>query len=304
MTREELNKKKQKKISNEVNRSKRKKIILFFFKILMILIAFFGLFYLFNKYIFTNKIIVKEERISNEKIPDSFNGTKIVQFSDLHYGSTFFMDKVKEIVKLINVRNPDLIFFTGDLIDKNYTLSAKEQEELILELSKLNASIGKYAIIGDEDKDSFLTVFNQSDFTILNNDFDLVYNDSETPILLVGISSKLQSASNVDKAFSYFNSETYNSDIYTITLIHEPDLADDIVSFYHSDLILAGHSHNGNIRSPWGTPYKIDGAYKYIDEYYSLNNSELYISSGLGTKDLGIRFLCLPSVNFFRLSNK
>ena len=186
----------------------------------MVLIVFFGLFYLFNKYIFTNKIIVKEERISNEKIPDSFNGTKIVQFSDLHYGSTFFMDKVKEIVKLINVRNPDLIFFTGDLIDKNYTLSAKEQEELILELSKLNASIGKYAVIGDEDKDSFLTIFNQSDFTILNNDFDLVYNDSETPILLVGISSKLQSASNVDKAFSYFTSETYNSNIYTISLIH------------------------------------------------------------------------------------
>lgn len=304
MTREELNKKKQKKVSNEVNRSKRKKIILFFFKILMVLMALFGLFYLFNKYIFTNKIIVKEERISSEKIPDSFNGIKIVQFSDLHYGSTFFMDKVKEIVKLINVRKPDLIFFTGDLIDKNYTLSAKEQEELILELSKLNASIGKYAIVGDEDKDSFLTIFNQSDFTILNNDFDLIYNNSETPILLVGISSKLQSASNVDKAFSYFTSETYNSNIYTISLIHEPDLTNDIVNFYHSDLILSGHSHNGNIRLPWGTPYKIDGAHKYIDEYYSLNNSELYISSGLGTNDLGIRFLCLPSVNFFRLSNK
>lgn len=274
-------------------------------KIILVISVLFWGFFLLNKYIFTSKIIVKEQRITSEKIPSSFDGMKIIQFSDLHYGTTIFIDKVKEIVKLINVRKPDLVFFTGDLIDKNYKLTSNEQEQLIKELSKIEANIGKYAIAGEDDEENFMTIFNQSDFIILNNDYDLVYDDSSSPILLVGVSSKLGGESNIDKAYSYFSTETYNSNIYTIGLIHEGDLVDEIKNKYTTDLFLAGHSHNNNVRYPWGTsPYKIDGAMKYSDEHYNVNNTEVYISSGLGTNGNGIRLFCQPSINFFRLSSK
>lgn len=150
-----------------------------------------------------------------------------------------------------------------------------------------------------------MTIFNQSDFIILNNDYDLVYDDSSNPILLTGVSSKLREESDIDKAYGYFSTETYNSNIYTISLIHEGDLADEISNKYPTDLFLAGHSHNNSIRYPWGgSPYKIDGAIKYNEEHYSIGNSELYISSGLGTNGNGIRLFCQPSINFFRLSSK
>lgn len=303
MTREELNKKKQKAVSSQVKRNQRKKVFFVLFKIFIFILLCIGTFYFLNKYIFTSKIVVKEKRIINDKIPISFDGLKIIHFSDLHYGTTIFMDDVKVLIELINERNPDLVVFTGDLVDESYELKSSEQEKLIEELSKITSSIGKYAIAGEEDDENFMTILNQSDFSILNNDYDLIYNDSNEPILIAGVSSMLAEQSDINNAFRYFSDKTYNSNIFTITLVHEPDLVDSINNAYHSDLFLAGHSHNNSIRYPWGgSPYKIDGALKYNEEYYKINDSELFISSGIGTNGYGIRFLCLPSINFFRLS--
>lgn len=304
MTRQELNEDKQQIIFQEEKRKKRKKnikkIVKFFFIIVIVLYIFF----LYAENISTAKIIVNEKRIINEKIPNSFNGIKIIQFSDLHYGSNVNLDKVKEIVKLINYRNPDLVFFTGDLIDKNYKLESDEQEKLILELQNISASLGKYAVFGNEDLENYSTIMNQSNFTLLNNEYELIYNKTNEAILLTGFSSLLTKNINIDKALEYFSIETANSNIYSIGLLHEPDSVDSILNKKQLDLLLAGHSHNGNIRIPYiGSFIRTEGANKYNDSFYNINNSLLYISSGLGTQNGGIRLFCRPSINFFRLSN-
>lgn len=302
MTREELNKEIQKEIFDEQNEHKRQKIIKIIIKLICFIIVFFTIFYAYTTYISTVKIRVREYRITNKKIPNSFNGLKIIQLSDLHFGSTMFDDNVDKIQKMVNIRKPDIVVFTGDLIDKNYKLTSKNQEKLIEKLKNIKASLGKYAILGDEDNEMISTIFNQSNFQVLRNEGDLIYKDDDNSILLVGISSKEK---DIDKAYDYFSKENHNSNIYTITIFHEPDTIDDIISKYNSDLALAGHSHNGNIRIPIiNYPlYKSKGAKKYNQDYYKINNTELYISSGLGTKT-GIRLFCRPSINFFRLSNK
>lgn len=302
MTREELNKDIQKELYEEEKQKKRKTWIKRIIKILLFLIVFLTLFYAYTTYISTVKINVREYRIKNKKIPDSFNGLKIIQFSDLHYGSTMFMDNVKDIKKKINLRNPDIVVFTGDLIDKKYDLKKEEQEKLINELSSIDASLGKYAILGDEDNEKVSTILNQSNFTILRNEYDLVYKDDNNSILLMGIYSKEK---DIDKTYSYYKEENHNSNIYSITLLHEPDTVDDIIGTYDTDLFLAGHSHNGNIRVPFVkySLFKVKGAKKYDQDYYKINNSKLYITSGLGTPS-SIRLFCRPSINFYRLSNK
>ena len=303
MTREELNKKKQNKIMNLVKKKKRTKFLLFSLKILVIILLVILLFYVLNKNFFTKKIFVKENRIIDDKIPISFDGLKIIHFSDLHYGTTIFIDDVIKLIELINERKPDLVVFTGDLIDKNYQLKTVEQEKLISALSNINATFGKYTIMGEDDNEQFSTIMNQSDFNILNNDYDLIYNDSNEPILITGISSKLKNRDDIGHAFRYFSNEVHNSEIFTISLIHEPDLVDKFCNLYSVDLVLAGHSHNGSICYPWGgTPYKINGALKYHEEKYNINDTQMFISSGIGTNGNGIRFLCFPSINFFRLS--
>ena len=301
MTREELNKQIQDEITEENKIKKNKKLIIFTIKSILFLIVFFTLFYSYTTYISTVKIEVREYRIKNKKIPNSLNGLKIIQISDLHFGSTMFNENVKEIEKTINKRKPDIVVFTGDLINTNYKLKSKEQEKLINYLKGIDASLGKYAILGDEDNELVSTIFNQSNFTILRNEYELIYKNNNDSILLIGLTTKDQ---NIEKAYNYFKEETHNSNIYTITLVHKPDTTDEIIN-YPTDLILAGHSHNGNIRIPFiNYPlYQYDGAKKYNQDYYKINNTKLYISSGLGTKN-GFRLFCRPSISFYRISTK
>lgn len=304
MTREELNQDKQQEIFDEQKHEKRKKITIFVFKIVFFVIIGVLIFYLYTTFVSSKVLSVKEYRVVNNRVPNNFNGLKIVHFSDLHYGTTVFIDDLKHIVDEMNKRNPDLVLFTGDLIDKNYDLSIDEQEEIIKQLKRIKAALGKYAIPGEEDKDEFITLMNQGEFDVLANSYDLIYKDDDTPILLIGLDSLLADKSDVKSGFSYFNEATHNSNIFSITLAHEPDVVDEILNSYSTDLFLAGHSHNGNIRIPFvGGIYKVDGAKNYHQEFYSLDKTNVYISSGIGTNGPGFRLFCRPSINFFRISN-
>ena len=211
---------------------------------------------------------------------------------------------LNNITKLINERKPDIIIFTGDLIAKNYSLSQEEKSFLENELKKMTATYGKYAIMGDEDNEESTTLLSESDFTVLNNDSEIIYGDNDSTLLLVGLSS-VEKKQDIDKAYNYFQDETHNKNIYTIAFLHEPDLVDDILKTNTTDLFLAGHSHNGNVRIPFLNiaVFKRRGSLKYDQEYYEIGKSKLFISSGLGTEN-GIRLFCRPSINFFRLSNQ
>ena len=300
-SRTEKNKQKQESIEEEEKREKVKKRAKIVMISLILLFLFFSTSYLYITYIGTKHVVVIEKVVQSSHLPDSFQGKKVIHFSDMHYGSTFFLDDIKKLVSEINKRKPDLVFFTGDLIDENYDLSTTEAEQIMSELKKIKTSIGKYAVPGEEDIELFQTIMNQSDFTILNNDYDLVYSSDQRPILVVGLGS-LTTDRNIDHAFRYFKEENHNSNIYTITLLHEPDSIDEVKSTYKTDLALAGHSHNGGIRLPFvGGIQKVDGAKTYHEQYYHLKDTELYISSGLGTSGYSIRIHNRPSIYFFRL---
>ncbi len=84
--------------------------------------------------------------------------------------------------------------------------------------------------------------------------------------------------------------------------MHEPDYIDDLTD-NKFDLILAGHSHAGQIRTPFGGIFIPEGAKKYHNSYYRLENSDLYISNGLGVSNYNFRLFNTPSYNIYRLTN-
>ena len=305
MTREEINEKKQNEIFKEQNIEKIKKLVKTIVKTTLLIITLSFLFFAYTTYISTTKVHVREYRINNKKIPESFNGIKIIHFSDLHYGTTIDYNNLKKTIKKINDRKPDIVVFTGDLIDDDYNISSKEQEKLTNLLNQINATLGKYAVLGDEDKDKYNIILNQSNFNILNNDYDLIYNNANKPILLIGLESLTSGNQDIEKAYSYFKQESHNSSIYTIGIVHEPDSASYMIN--KTDLILSGHTHNGNIRIPiLNYPLiKVSGGKKYNKDYYKIGKTKLYISSGLGTDNsTGIRLFCRPTISLYRLSNK
>ncbi len=298
-SREEKNKDIQQEIENEEKKEQIKKTTIIFFKFIFIVVIGFSSFYIYTKYVATNGLIIKEKRIVSNRLPKSFDSTKIIHFSDLHYGSTIELQDVKKIVKLINIRRPDIVIFTGDLIDVNYDIGTDELEQLIKELSNINVNINKYAVSGDEDVENYSTVLKQSGFILLDNTSDLVYKNSNEPIRITGFSS-IKKGQDINSAFNTYQE---NSNLYNIVIMHEADSVLDIPDDYKIDLILAGGSLNGQICLTKDICLiKRKGSSTYFKEYYDLGNSDLFISSGIGSNKPSFRFMARPSINFFRLA--
>lgn len=274
--------------------NKRLKLIL----IVLILIIFT---ILYARYIGTMGLITKEYTIKDNKIPSSFDGLKIVHFSDLHYKRAINEEKVEKIVKEINLINPDIVVFTGDLIDKDITPTKDDYEFLIKSLSKIKSKYGKYSVLGNhdyEEKEEILKVFQKSNFKYLENEYDIIYKNSEK-LLIGGLGNITYGEDFIDEISS---SETVD---YQITLVHEPDVSDEIVKYTNTNLILAGHSHNGQVRLPIiGAIIKPSYAEKYYDEHYKIKDTNLYISSGIGVSTLNYRLFNHPSINFYRINKK
>ena len=88
-------------------------------KILFLVIIILFLLFLYARYINTSGLVVKETAIIDEAMNEAYNGLKIVQFSDIHYGRTTFQDDMEKLVQSINELNPDILIFTGDLFDSD-----------------------------------------------------------------------------------------------------------------------------------------------------------------------------------------
>lgn len=266
--------------------------------LIILLVIVVGL--LFARYVSTTGLTVKEYGIKTNEITDSYDGLKIAHFSDLHYGSTIRIKELRNIVTKINNQKPDVIVFTGDLFEPSEKVSKNELEDVIDALSKLDPSIDVISVPGNHDYESknYKKVIEKLDWHVLINTYHYVYKNSNEPIVFVGIDSELKGKPDYENAFSYTN-ELENIP-YTIVLVHEPDQVLKMKS-YSYNLVLAGHSHLGQVRIPLvGAIYTPKGSKTYYDEHYKLSNADLYINGGTGTSGLKLRFFNRPSINLYR----
>ena len=279
------------------------KHILKWFLIIFIIIF---LIVIYARYIGTMGLVTKEYTIKDNNIPNDFNGLKIVHFSDLHYNRGISLKQVSSVIDEINLIRPDIVVFTGDLIDKDVTLNEKDYNDLTNLLMKIKTKYGKYAIMGNHDianADKIVNVYDGSNFKYLDNDYDVIYSKNNETIFIGGLNSVSENKDDISKMMSYFKDD--NDADYKIVLVHEPDISDNIVSDYSVNLILAGHSHNGQVRLPIiGPIYTPPHAKKYYDNYYSINGTNLYISSGIGVSTANYRLFNHPSINFYRINKE
>ena len=273
---------------------------------LAIIILLISSILLYSRFIATKGLKIKEYKVVNTKITDSYHGLKIVHLSDIHYGSTINEKELNNIVDKINEIKPDIVVLTGDLIDDRISF---DKDIIINCLSKIEANLGKYAISGNHDLpiDDYNYIIKESGFTNLDNKYDLIYYKSNDPIVISGIGYDGEDVGIKTEQFDKYISELKADDvkpIYSILLIHEPDTVDNL-DLNKYDLVLSGHSHGGQVRLPFiGAIYTPVGAKNYYDEYYKINNTDLYISSGLGTSMYKFRLFNKPSINFYRITNK
>ncbi len=308
-------------INMRSSRKKKKSIIKTLVIFILVLIFLVAGIFLYSRFLATTGLEIREYSIQNSLFEKNFHGFKILHMSDIHYLTTVNEDDLKTIVKKINQLKPDVVVLTGDLLDEHIEYSNQELEVLETELSKIEVTTNKYAISGDEDekKTEWETVIKNSNFINLNNTYDLIYNGVGSPIMLSGLSSNLKEKDMITTKIKAIEEQIdntlptvdqngnklygINNPIYQILLLHEPDYIDEF-NYHKFQLILAGHSLNGQIRLPWiGGILRKKGAMNYQDSYYELEETKLYVSGGIGTSNnIPYRLFNRPSVNLYRLT--
>ena len=282
----------------ETKKKKTHKVLNFF---LFIIILSLGIVF-YSKYVGVKGLIVKEYRVESSILTKNYSGFKIVHFSDLLFKSTVGREDIKKLVSKINTLRPDIIVFTGDLVNKNVKISNDDKEFLINSLTSMHASIGKYAIYGDYDYsyDNYENVMTKSNFKILSNSYDEILYKTNDPLYVVGLPSSIKDTIKVNDAFSFYKDENRR---YIICLVHDGNTIKYLDnSDYEVDLILGGHSLNGSVVIPYYGPLFVDKkSYKYYQEEYTKGITKIYISSGIGTNDYNYRFNNKPSFNLYRL---
>lgn len=242
------------------------------------------------------KFKVHHIKIHFKHLPIQFHNLKIVHISDLHLGGFNYRYKILErAVKLINNLNPDLIFFTGDLVN-NYAWELRGWDDV---LDKLEAKKGKYAVLGNHDYGDYSQWKNiqekEKNFNAIKQfykriNFKLLCNEShiieldKNKIAVIGVENwgNPPFKKYGDLKLSLKNVETIP---FKILLSHDPThWSEEVIDKTDITLTLSGHTHGMQM----GFQYKkmnwspIKYKYKHWGGLYRHNNQYLYVNKGLG----------------------
>lgn len=248
---------------------------------------------------------VSNVEIKSPKLPEVFDGYKIVQLSDLH--SKSFGNNNEMLIDMIDKESPNIIVMTGDMVtanEKDFTVFYS----LVKELTK---KYRVYYVYGNHEGElssklkSEITAFlKENGVIVLDNDYISIEKNNEK-INLYGLcyTQKYYSYKGGKKHIiteNYIKNKlgTIDKNKYNILLTHNP-LFFDAYSGYGFDLTLSGHVHGGLIRLPF-----IGGILsperKFFPQYsagvYEKGNSKLVVSRGLSRGTKGFRFFNRPDV--------
>lgn len=238
-------------------------------------------------------------------IPKSFNGIKMIQFSDTHLGFQYNLSQFEKLVEKINKLQPDLIFFTGDLMDEPNKFS--EINQLVPLLQKLHAPLGKFCIFGNHDhggygSNIYRNIMETTNFKVLLNESEAIKLKDGSFIYLLGIDDAMLGKPDLPLALKNI---PYNC--FKILLSHAPDLAES-TAHYPVQWQLSGHSHGGQVKIPFiGALVTPPFAQIYTEGLYTVgerNSLALYVNRGIGTTRLPFRFMAKPELTVFTLKTE
>lgn len=258
------------------------------------------------------KITVTDVGIKSAVIPKAFEGYRIVQLSDFHIGTySSAPESVDRIVDRVNSLHPDLIVFTGDLVNS----SADEIDRFKPALSRLQASDGIYSVLGNHDyclyrkyvsPDSpdrqlrqVIASEKELGWHLLRNESIQIKRGNDS-IALIGVDNA-GSGAFPDKSDLRRATAGLTSDEFKILLSHDPShWRREVLPGSDINLMLAGHTHAMQFEIAGWSP----SAWIYPEwgGLYNENDRNLYVSTGIG-ENIAFRFGAWPQIVLLTLHN-
>ena len=237
------------------------------------------------------RLELKHITFTSPDLPPYFDGYRLVQITDFHLGSfPPGNDFVQKVVDATNNEEPDMILFTGDLVNNQ----ASEVEPYLKTLGQLHAQDGIYSIWGNHD---YCEYGNNHSIGALKRNRRMLYGYQESlgwhqlmnehhvvshgmaSIAVIGVENPGQppftNRSNLKKAM-----KGLNPDMFKILLSHDPHHWRREVVGKKIQLTLAGHTHAGQLKIGKWTPARL--AFKEWGGAYRIGEQMLYVSSGIG----------------------
>jgi predicted MPP superfamily phosphohydrolase len=261
---------------------------------------------------------LRSESIPVKNLPTSLEGLKIVQISDLHSGTFNNSQPFEDAIQLVNNQNPDIVGFTGDLVNN----IASEATTFVSLFSKIKSKYGIYSILGNHDYGDYYDWLNEEqkrdNFDLLQKyhrsmGWDLLLDDARQ-LEIDGFKINIIGVENIS-ALSHFPvygdlskawAKTPKGD-YNILLSHDPTHWDSevVVDYKDIDLTLSGHTHGfqfgieipGYIR--WSPSQWV---YRRWAGLYKEKNQYLYVNRGLGCLGYPGRVGILPEITSIKLT--
>ncbi|HKQ44463.1 MAG TPA: metallophosphoesterase [Rhizomicrobium sp.] len=220
--------------------------------------------------------------------------------SDLHAGSPFIdEEKIDRAVSLSNAARPDLVLLTGDyVVSVAPMLGGRHMpiQAIVMHLKHLRAPLGVYAVIGNhdrwEDAEGVSKAFRSVGIAVLENQH-VTLPAPRGPLVLAGIGDFHTGASKPALALAGIAANTP-----VLCFTHTPDIFPHLPST--CALTIAGHTHGGQVLFPFLGRPKVPSRYgqRYAAGYVQEGAKALFISTGIGTSMLPVRFGVPPEISF------
>lgn len=255
---------------------------------------------------------VKEVTYQSTRVPIGFDGYRIVQLSDIHIGSwEGNAAALQRMVNKVNALKPDLIVFTGDLVNHR----ADELNGFQEILAQLHARDGVYSILGNHDYGPYFHWDNPREqvenlinlkkreadmgWMMLNNAHTILHQAGDS-IALVGVENEgeppFSQHGDLPKALQG------TEGMFQLLLSHNPThWRREVLPTSQVDLMLAGHTHG--MQLAFGKYSPASFVYKEWGGMYTENRRSLYVNVGLGFVGLPFRFGAWPEITIITLKH-
>jgi predicted MPP superfamily phosphohydrolase len=260
---------------------------------------------------------VTHAKVSIPNLPSSFENYKIVLIADIHLGSwNRKYSKLKPVIKLVNDQHPDLIAFSGDMVN-NFAAEAEGWRPYFM---KLKAKDGKYAILGNHDYGDYTEWKSNKERTenrlqirqhIRSFGFRLLLNENvylkkgNDSLKLVGVENWGKSVQSrycdLNKAMG-----TSNSNAPAILMSHDPNEWEAEVLGKNIVLTMSGHTHAAQLGIKIGNRLFSPASFvfKYWSGLYKVGSQYIYVNRGIGYIGLPMSVGVRPEITVIELSRK
>ena len=250
-----------------------------------------------------NRLIVHPETIQVENWPKELSGLRIAVISDIHAGGPFIDDaKLRLIVARTNELQPDLIVILGDYMSgNNWHAHRVEPEVFAPVLKEFRAPLGVYSILGNHDwwynGEKVRRALEENGIHVLENEVAEI-KWREKAFWLVGLSDLWTRPQYIEPTI-----KRVPPGATMIALTHNPDIFPRLPPSV--PLLLAGHTHGGQVNLPLlGRPIEpSDFGQRYAAGHVFENNHHLFVTTGIGTSILPVRFCVTPEIVLLTLTS-